>query len=225
MERTFSRSLDFNALLVSTRAPCELTLSVTPECAGVRTSTLHKSTPTFKCLRSSARFPFTSACIGHRQTKAGPGRPRDVMWEIEGGTGNTPPSYRARGEKALFFGAALRLAHAGVRRRNRASQERTSMRRPGSHKFKLNGFSLIAYARKIWARKLLRHRQVGVHLFVPKRAGRQGDLHEKDGVDSRSSFGLAQRGLPKPTRGRWMAHGCRRVGARGASGARRSVHR
>src|SRR5260370_601053 len=115
MERTFSRSLDFSALLVSTRAPCELTLSVTPECAGVRTSTLHKSTDTFKCLRSSVRFPFTSTCMGHRQTEAGPVRPRDVMWEIEGGKTKTPPSYRARDEKALLFDAARRVAHAGVR--------------------------------------------------------------------------------------------------------------
>src|SRR5260370_41606606 len=71
MERQFNRSLDFNALLVSTRAPCTLTLSVTPEYAGLRTSTLQRSTATLICFRSSTRFPLTSTCIGHRQGYGG----------------------------------------------------------------------------------------------------------------------------------------------------------
>jgi len=176
MDRMLSRSLDFKALLVRTRAPCELTLSVTPECAGVRTSTLHRSTPTFKGLRSSARFPFTSTCIGHRLGEAGPGRPGNVVWESRVGQLRSRHHNRP-GTKKLYFLTPV----ADCSTRCPVAQQtipRTDNRRVAPHlNLKLNGFLSIIYAPTIRARKLLPATTRWVCLFSwPKRAGRQGDV-------------------------------------------------
>jgi len=58
------RSLGFHGLLVSTRAPRALMFSVTPSCAGVRGSTLERSTITSIGVRSSVRFKMGSMDTG-----------------------------------------------------------------------------------------------------------------------------------------------------------------
>lgn len=55
-DRTFNRSFGFHGLLVKIRAPRGLMFSVTPSCAGVRTSRLERSTFTFIGVRFSVRF-------------------------------------------------------------------------------------------------------------------------------------------------------------------------
>jgi hypothetical protein len=55
-ERRFNRSFNGQGLLVTTRAPCRLTFSVTPCWAGKRTSRLARSTATRSGVRFSKRF-------------------------------------------------------------------------------------------------------------------------------------------------------------------------
>jgi hypothetical protein len=75
-ERRFNRSFNGQGLLVTTRAPCRLTFSVTPCWAGKRTSRLARSTATRSGVRFSKRFGSLgiALCCVERDSQTSAGR-------------------------------------------------------------------------------------------------------------------------------------------------------